>query len=282
MATKPWINNYGQQRNSNSPAVDDLYQSPNVFINGVPVVLYAQAGPSSSAFAVDIAAPQISKVDLNQAAITELASLQPQSLPATTVNNGGPEQGYQGTPTAEITTVPGTVDPAVSDNIVSWLAARLQEAEQGQWTRRSPPVPAAPVNPGNPNIINIWKSIGIAAYANNDQTAWCMGFVNFALKQNGYKWCPEASSWAIRNNPGKWSASKVSNADAQPGDIALWNFGHVNLVYTNKNGALTFVGGNQGGRGNNPSRSTVSIMWPSGYRGNGDGTLAGIWRPSRS
>jgi len=55
MATKPWINNYGQQRNSNSPAVDDLYQSPDVFINGVPVVLYAPPGDSPGAAAVTLA-----------------------------------------------------------------------------------------------------------------------------------------------------------------------------------------------------------------------------------
>jgi len=48
MADKPWINNYGQQQNSNSPAVDDLYKSPNVFINGIPVVLYAPPQANSA------------------------------------------------------------------------------------------------------------------------------------------------------------------------------------------------------------------------------------------
>ena len=286
---KPWITKYGRQKESTSAAVDDLYHSPNVFINGVSAVLYAEPGPSSSAYTLDIAAPQISAKDLNKGAVEEAKNLQPQSIPATTTENGGPEDGYQGTPQTAVTDVPGKIDPALSDDIVRWLGARVEEANRGMWTRVSPPVPAAPINPGNPNIIGIWESLGIKSYASNDQTAWCMGFVNFALKQCGYKWCPEASSWAIRNNPGRWGATAVPTDQGQPGDIALWSYGHVNIVYTANNGKYTFVGGNQGGKTasaggtkNNPVKSTVSISWPSGYgRGAGDGTLVGLWRPTK-
>jgi hypothetical protein len=62
MALKPWRTNYGQQRNSNSPAVDDLYRSPDVFVNGVPVVLYDVPGESPGAAAVSLATVSLDEV----------------------------------------------------------------------------------------------------------------------------------------------------------------------------------------------------------------------------
>ena len=40
MGFPPWITKYGRQKESNNPDVADLYQSPDVYVNGVPVVLY--------------------------------------------------------------------------------------------------------------------------------------------------------------------------------------------------------------------------------------------------
>jgi hypothetical protein len=113
-----------------------------------------------------------------------------------------------------------------------------------------------------------------------------MGWLNWALKQNGYVWCKEASSWAIRNKPEKWNAVSVPLDQGQPGDIALWNYGHVNFVYkVLAPGRYTFCGGNQGGKditNNNPLNSTVSESWPGGYRLPGNNTLIGLWRPSKT
>jgi hypothetical protein len=53
--SSPWITKSGIQKNSTSPAVDDLYQSPNVFINGVPVVLYNPPGDSPAVAAITLA-----------------------------------------------------------------------------------------------------------------------------------------------------------------------------------------------------------------------------------
>jgi hypothetical protein len=70
---------------------------------------------------------------------------------------------------------------------------------------------------------------------------------------------------------------------AEPGDIALWSFGHVNFVYTNTNGRLTFVGGNQADKAaNNPSGGTVNQSWKGGYSVPGDGSLVAIFRPSKT
>ena len=111
-----------------------------------------------------------------------------------------------------------------------------------------------------------------------------MGFVNYSLKQCGYRYVQTASAGEIVANPSRWNATKITNlADAQPGDIAFWSYRHVNFVYTSVNGALTFVGGNQADKAaNNPSGGTVNQSWPSGYKVPGNGSLVAIFRPSKS
>jgi len=140
-------------------------------------------------------------------------------------------------------------------------------------------------NPSNPNIVRIWIDLGYPnqAYWRTDQTPWCMGFVAWTLKQCGYRYYQTASSWAIRDSASKFGATKVDAASAQPGDIVLWDFGHVNFVYTAQNGKLSFVGGNQGGksRDNNPNEGDVTRSWPSGWTPSRGGIL-GIWRPSKT
>jgi len=50
--SKPWVESGLPQQKTNDPGLTDLYKSPNVFINNVPVVLYqppsASAGSGSS------------------------------------------------------------------------------------------------------------------------------------------------------------------------------------------------------------------------------------------
>jgi hypothetical protein len=264
--------------------ISDVYHSGNVFANNVPIALW-QAPISSAAVAYDVPVPQLSAADLNQEAVTQAAQLTSQPMPPSAVSQGAIEADYQGTPTASVTTSTGEITTATSSDIVTWLSARLDEAGRGMWTRMSPPVgKGPPVPPGNPNIMGIWTAIGLTAYASNDQTAWCMGFVNFGLKQCGYRWCKEASSWAIRNSPARWNAQTIPLDQGQPGDIALWSYGHVSFLYKNLGGKYTFVGGNQGGKdrsNNNPQASTVSESWAGGYRPPGDGSLVGLWRPSK-
>jgi hypothetical protein len=44
----PWIKDGGKpQKQSDKPGVSDLYKSPDVFVNGVPVVLYQEPGETS-------------------------------------------------------------------------------------------------------------------------------------------------------------------------------------------------------------------------------------------
>jgi CHAP domain len=266
--------------------IADVYKSGNVYANNVKVALWLPPGVSE-AFAFDPVVAPANSYEVSTEAVAEATALaaSPPSVPATSVAQGAVESGYQGTPKIEVTTSTGIITNAVSTDLVAWMTARIDEGKKGMWTRVSKPAPAPPASKAesNPNLMGIWTSIGLSYYANHDQTAWCMGFVNFALKQNGYVWCKEASSWAIRDRPQKWNATRIDLDKGQPGDIALWNYGHVNFVYTANNGKYTFCGGNQGGKTvtNNPQNSCVSQSWPSGYKAPGDGTLIGLWRPSK-
>lgn len=301
--------------------VKDLYNSPNVYVNQVAVGLWQEPG-LSSAFAYDVPAIQVPVTNFNPAYLAEAQNLPAQQIPKESVANNVVEQGYRGTPTASLLPNPttqtggavasGATEPTTGDpnqliipesvpsgdpvGLVEWLRARLVEGQKGMWNRLSPPAPGRPVAPGNPNIIAMWNAIGLKQFTNNDQTAWCAGFMNFALKQTGYKWLQDASAWTIRNSPGKYGASPVPLNQGQSGDIALFSFGHVAFVNLAINGAYSFIGGNQSGgsktaktpNNNNPVQSCVSESWvsPDGkipyYKNGGDRTLVGLWRPSKA
>jgi len=268
--------------------VADVYHSGNTFVNSVPVALWLPAG-QSAAFANDIAvdpitldAPITAAIAANDAAYT--ANPENYTMPEEPVAQGAIQPTYQGTPDA-VTTSTGTTSTPSAIDLIPFLAVRLDEADRGMWNRTF-----ATTGVSNPNIVGIWKSIGLTQFT-TDVTPWCMGFVNFALKACGYYWCPEAGAIAIANNPGRWHATSVPLTQGQPGDICVWNYSgakHVNFIYTADNGKYTFVGGNQSGKSphnNNPAGSSVSIGWPGGWttaKNTDKSTLMSIWRPSKT
>lgn len=170
---------------------------------------------------------------------------------------------------------------AVAGDIPPFLQKQLElTAQNGYWRETG-----MGGGKSNQNIVRIWTDLGFPSqsYWRNDQTPWCMGFVAWTLKQCGYRYYQTASSWAIRDSTAKFGAVKVDPSQAQGGDIVLWDFGHVNFVYTAKDGKLSFVGGNQGGksRDNNPNSGDVTISWPGGWTP-ARGGIVGIWRPSKT
>jgi hypothetical protein len=322
----PYIKGGGAQKDSGLPAVEDVFHANDVYINNVLVALW-QTPQASAALAKDAPATQVDIGEFDALYLSTAASLPPQNISTASIENNVVEQGYRGTPTSTLLPNPetqttgavptGKVEPVESDgfggllipestpsgdpqDLAEWLRDRLDEGRRGMWNRVSPPAPPAKgggpaISPGNPNIINMWRSIGLSQFTNNDQTAWCAGFMNFALKQCGYKWLIDASSWTIRNSPGKYGATAIPLNQGKPGDIALFSFGHVAFVYRAVNGTYSFVGGNQGGgeltakspNNNNPVASCVSESWapggtpacsPGRY---GEAALVGLWRPGK-
>lgn len=187
---------------------------------------------------------------------------------------------------------------AQATEIKVFLDRILPEAKY--WTRG-----AQPQGPGgNQNIMSIFKDLNVLNWATSDSVPWCAAFVNFVLKNCGYKYTQDLSAAPFLTKPEKWGANVFYSAktgstswrQAQPGDIAVWDYdrghtpSHVNFVYAYENGFLTFCGGNQSGRAlnnNNPSGSSVTAgsKWnPSIDKSNaGAGTyhLMALLRPQQ-
>lgn len=166
-------------------------------------------------------------------------------------------------------------------DIQAFLRKQIELAQSGYWSETGMSNPAN----SNKNIIAMWKDIGYSY--TNDQIAWCMAFVVWTLKQNGYRYCQTATASDITTKTDKFGATKVTG-DVQPGDIVHWKYGkgnHVNFVYEVKpNGSFTLVGGNQTDKNvknNNPSGGSVTISWPNGTT-KSNPQIVGIYRPSKT
>ena len=195
------------------------------------------------------------------------------------------KRNYPGTPEQPGSVGASLIDSspttAAASDIPGFLSQILSEASNGLWEETG-----MGGKPSNQNILGIWKDLGYPSTGawTTDQTAWCMGFVNWVLKKTKYRFIQTAWAYDIRSRAGEYKAAQIPLNQGQPGDIALWSYGHVNFIYSAVNGGYTFVGGNQSSsakNNNNPSSGSVTRSWPSGYRPPGDGSLVGIWRPSQ-
>lgn len=269
--------------------VADVYNSPNVWANNVPIALWQEAGASAAFASISIAAP----AELLTEAVT-IIETQTNNYVANPASFDNPEAAANGVKqyyapvTVEVST--GTVAPSAAPSgtdIIPFLNSMLEEAGRGMWRESGQGGKAS-----NKNIVGIWTELGFPSGSpwNTDQTAWCMGFVNWVLKKTGYRWAQEARTVGIKNNPSRWGATEVPIGSAQPGDIVLWNFSHVAFVYAKSGDKLSFCGGNQtpkSGKNNNPDDGDITISW-----GGADGStpvwtsnrggITAIYRPSKS
>lgn len=168
-------------------------------------------------------------------------------------------------------------------NIHTWLTNQLTLAENGYWRETGFLIDVGNYAPSNPNILNLWKNLGFKNefWTSTDQTPWAMAFINYGLKQNGYRYLQTPSAADIRLRFNEYRFTQVaSKAFAEPGDIALWSGGHANFVYENHNGSVTYVGAGQSpsasARINDRRIGDVSLVGDTGC------TLVGIFRPSKT
>jgi hypothetical protein len=267
----------------------DVYHSGNVYANNVPIALWQSPGASGSFGGISISV----SVELDPLIVEEVTS---QVNTYVAAQNGQPNQYYNASAAADgvkgnyagtvddATTASGAVSTISTDttfsSLVPFLSKCLDEAAQGKWRETG-----QGGKPSNPTITGVWQNLGYPSSSpwTTDQTAWCMGFVNFGLKSCGYRYFQTASAAAITTNPEKWNAVQVPKDQAQPGDIAFWSYRHVNFVYTAQNGKYTFVGGNQtpsGGK-NNPDDGDITKSYPSGTGAN-NANWVSCWRPSKT
>jgi uncharacterized Zn-binding protein involved in type VI secretion len=169
---------------------------------------------------------------------------------------------------------------AAASDIPSFLRQVLSEAATGCWRETG-----QDGKQSNPNIVGIWPYLGYPKSGcwTTDQTAWCMGFVNFVLKNCGYRYVQTAGAKDIQNRTSAFGATSIPLDQGLPGDIVLWNYSHVNFIYSGGGGKYTFCGGNQSpkNKGNNPNDGDVTNSWPGGWT-TAKGGIVGIWRPSKA
>lgn len=137
----------------------------------------------------------------------------------------------------------------------------------------------------NRNIIGLFADLGYdtnVAPFNSDQTPWSMALVNWVLKRSGYRYTQSIDAFDIKNRTSDWGATEIPLIDALPGDVAVWDFGHVNFVKEKReDGKLTFIGGCQA-QPSEPNIGTISVSWQDGYDPvNNNGSLIKIYRPSK-
>lgn len=93
----------------------------------------------------------------------------------------------------------------------------------------------------NPRIQEYAKSTGLGG---DDETPWCSSFVNWVMKQAGYKGTGSATALS-------WKSWNEGDLHAQPcyGSIAVFSYGggkgHVGFVVGKKGDKLAILGGNQ-------------------------------------
>lgn len=269
-----------------SGRIQDVYHSPTVFASNVPVATWLAPGGSSAFSGVDVDV----SVSLDPVTVAGTEANTGALIAAQSSNPNGPNEFYNShaaadgvkanyAPAEDGSTSTGVVSTTTSSSsIVEFLTKTLEEASRGLWRETGQAGKAS-----NPNITGIWTNLGYSGSPwTTDQTAWCMGFVNFGLKCSGYKYVQTASAAAITQTPGRWNAVQVPKEQAQPGDIAFWSYRHVNFVYKANNGKFTFVGGNQSPKAsNNPNDGDVTESWPGGT-GPNNPTWVSCWRPSKT
>ena len=273
--------------------------SPNVFTNFIPT---SRAGdiadcghPASGSANVIVNDPGVAPPVYIPPAIQEAINFQTNNYQANpraydVESNDQVKRYFAGTPEQPSSDDAGNpigvslIDPtaAAAGDITPFLQQLLSEAETGIWDETGDRTPTS-----NANITAIWRELGFPQKGAwlSDQTAWCMGFINYVLKRTGYRFVQTARARDIRDRQKDYKSVQVPLDQGQPGDIALWSYSHVNFIYTGSGGKYTFVGGNQSNKAknaNNPTGGSITNSWPGGYRVPGNNSLVGIWRPIRS
>lgn len=235
--------------------------SPNVFV-GDTVFSSAPRAPRSALF---VKPPTPVAADQSPYKRTAPPPTRAQNVQAGTAPNN---PGVADTP--PIQDQPVTECEPGKPNVLGFLSKCLDEAKTGTWRETG-----QGGRPSNPNIINMWRDIGITSYT-SDQVPWCAGFVCFAMKQSGLKYIRDANAFSVANKLGSGSVDPnyktVPIGEMKAGDLVLWGSGHVSFCYTASGGRYTFVGGNQmPGRAATPpvrdpnNDGDVTISYPGGW-----------------
>jgi len=233
------------QERSGDPGVVDVYRSPNVFVNNVPVALWLAAQPGAAA-----GLPEINRVSLTlvqQEEIVATASKAtseaekevglagvgevPHEGPLTlTTSNAQVAGGTGEEPTTSTFTV-STSSGGLFIELARTIDACLGEARQGLWKETG----------NNPKINNCYRAVGFNV--TGDSTPWCAAFTGNILKAVGLPALKTLSSLAYS----KYGKQVPLN------DKSLWRLNDIVVFSRAGGGHVGFF------RGYNPSTGSVLI-----------------------
>jgi uncharacterized protein (TIGR02594 family) len=233
----PYIKGSTSQGNSSRPEIDDVYHSPNVFANNVPIALWLEPVPSAG-----IAFPEATLVNLSPTQIQgiQTSAAQAKSKAEDDVGLSGVGEVPQEGP---VVTGQGTPDVGLTGNIFMDLKnvmdLCLSEARQGLWKE----------NGANPRIVATYKAVG--SNVNSDGAVpWCAAYAGSTLKKA-----------AAAFNKSLGSRTYTTYGTAVPlADKSKWRLNDVVIFIRDGGGHIGFF------RGYNPNTGVVAVA--GGNQGN--------------
>lgn len=225
--------------------VADVYNSPNVFINNVPVALWLAAQPGAGAALTEVNTVPLSleqqnaiaessakatssaEADVGLTGRGEVPHEGPLVLASTNEQSAAGQSGNSTTSTFVISTSSGNIFIALAKNIDGCLT----EAKAGKWKETG----------SNTKILSCYKAVGFNI--NNDSTPWCAAFAGNLLKSSGAAALKTLSSLAYRGYG--------QNIDLN--DKSKWRLNDIIVFSRNGGGHIGFF------RGYNPSTNSVLI-----------------------
>lgn len=246
----PYVPGGTSQGDSGLVEVADVYHSPTVFANHVPVALWLAPQPGAVAALpeinrVGISLAQQEAIDSSSAAATSAAEAEvglsgrgevpqegPLVLTSSSSQSAAGEAGESTTSTFEISTTSSGIFVDLAKNIDGCLA----EAKAGAWKETG----------SNAKIVNCYKTVGFNV--NGDSTPWCAAFAGTMLKGSGAPAFKTLSSLAYAkygqqvplDDKSKWRLNDVVVFSRAGG-------GHVGFFrgYNPSTGSVLIAGGNQ-------------------------------------
>jgi uncharacterized protein (TIGR02594 family) len=246
----PYIPSSVAQADDGHAGVVDVYHSPTVFANHVPVALWLEPQPGAVGSlpelnAVTLSIPQQEAITASAANATSEAEAEvgltgrgevphegPLTLTSSATQSAAGEAGNSTTSTFEISTTSSGIFVNLAKNIDGCLAA----AKQGEWKETG----------ANPRILNCYKSVG--SNVNTDSVPWCAAFTGTMLKGSGAPAFKTLSSLVYAkygqqiplDDKSKWRLNDVVVFSRAGG-------GHVGFFrgYNPTTGSILIAGGNQ-------------------------------------
>jgi uncharacterized protein (TIGR02594 family) len=226
------------------PGISDVYHSPNVFANSVPIALWLSPGATGV-----LSLPDPNPISLTPEQETEIAT-----TASAAVSPEEEEVGLAGvgsvppSPSTDValpsesdvastsTVSASTATDSIFIDLARTIDLSLSEAKNGLWAETG----------SNPRILGCYSAVGVPQ--TTDQTPWCAAFVGNTLKKVGASAIKTLSSLAYQNYG--TAVSLTDKSKWRLNDIIVFSRaggGHVGFFrgYNKSNGSVLVAGGNQ-------------------------------------